>query len=102
MVEAVPLRSVVMYGDRSLQQSVSLSVCGANVVPQRGQPYVDLAQAAEAEAVAAAAVVRVRFHIIRNARIENVGKYQSCMVSKLRIIWKQTVLIIHRVPFCLC
>ena len=35
--------------------------------------------------------IRVRFHIIRNARIENVGKYQSCMVSKVRIIWKQTV-----------
>ena len=35
--------------------------------------------------------VRVRFHIIRNARIENVGKSQSCMVSELRIIWKQTV-----------
>ena len=35
--------------------------------------------------------VRVRFHIIRNARIENVGKSQSCMVSKLRFIWKQTV-----------
>ena len=33
----------------------------------------------------------MRFHIIRNARIENVGKYQSCMVSNLRIIWKQTV-----------
>ena len=31
----------------------------------------------------------VRFHIIRNARIENVGKSQSCMVSKLPIIWKQ-------------
>ena len=27
----------------------------------------------------------VRFHIIRNARIDNVGKYQSCMVSKLRV-----------------
>ena len=38
--------------------------------------------------------VRVRFHIIRNARIENVGKSQSCMVSKLRIIWKQTVCVI--------
>ena len=35
--------------------------------------------------------LRVRFHIIRNVRIENVGKYQSCMVSKLRVIWKQTV-----------
>ena len=35
--------------------------------------------------------IRVRFHIIRNAYIENVGKSQSCMVSKLRIIWKQTV-----------
>ena len=33
----------------------------------------------------------MRFHIIRNGRIENVGKSQSCMVSKLRIIWKQTV-----------
>ena len=36
--------------------------------------------------------VRVRFQIIRNERIYNVGKYQSCVVSKLRIIWKQTVL----------
>ena len=36
-------------------------------------------------------MIRVRFHIIRDARIENVGKSQSCMVSKLRIIWKQTV-----------
>ena len=27
-------------------------------------------------------VMKVRFHIIRDARIENVGKYQSCMVSK--------------------
>ena len=35
--------------------------------------------------------IRVRFHIIRNACIENVGKSQSCMLSKLRIIWKQTV-----------
>ena len=34
--------------------------------------------------------LRVRFHIIRNEQIENVGKSQSCMVSK-RIIWKQTV-----------
>ena len=25
----------------------------------------------------------VRFRIIRNARIENLGEYQSCMVSKL-------------------
>ena len=39
----------------------------------------------------APAAIGVRFHIIRNARIENVGKYQSCMVSKLRMIWKQTV-----------
>ena len=37
------------------------------------------------------ALLRVRFHIIRNDRIYNVGKSQSCMVSKLRIIWKQTV-----------
>ena len=29
----------------------------------------------------------VRFHIICDARIENVGKYQSCMVSKLRMIY---------------
>ena len=38
-----------------------------------------------------AAKVRVRFHIIRTARIDNVGKSQSCTVSKLPIIWKQTV-----------
>eukprot|EP01048_Picozoa_sp_COSAG05_P038962 COSAG05_NODE_19068_length_298_cov_0.778894_1_plen_36_part_01 len=29
--------------------------------------------------------IRVRLHIIRNAFIKNVGKYQSCMVSKLPI-----------------
>ena len=39
---------------------------------------------------------RVRFHIIRNARIESVCKSQSCMVSKLRIIWKQTVPLADR------
>ena len=33
-----------------------------------------------------AAASQVRFQIIRSARISNVGKYQSCMVSKLRII----------------
>ena len=36
-------------------------------------------------------IVRVRFHIIGHARIKNVGKYQACMVSKLPIVWKQTV-----------
>ena len=35
--------------------------------------------------------IRVRFHIIRNYQIENVRKSQSCMVSKLRTIRKQTV-----------
>ena len=35
--------------------------------------------------------LRVRFHVIRNESIQLVGKSQSCMVSKLRIIWKQTV-----------
>ena len=28
--------------------------------------------------------MQVRFQIIRNARISNVGEYQSCMVFKLR------------------
>ena len=36
-------------------------------------------------------IIRVRLHIIRNEILENVCKTQSCMVSKLRIIWKQTV-----------
>ena len=35
--------------------------------------------------------LRVRFHIIRNARIEYVGESQSCMVSNLRIVWNQNV-----------
>ena len=35
-------------------------------------------------------LLRVRLHIIRNERLENIGKSQSCMFSKLRIIWKQT------------
>ena len=33
----------------------------------------------------------VRFHIIRKSRIQIVGKSQSCMASKLRIIRKQTL-----------
>ena len=37
----------------------------------------------------------MRLHIIRNERIENVGKSQSCMVPKLRIICKQTVPVDH-------
>ena len=37
-------------------------------------------------------VLLVRFHIIGNARISKVCKYQSCMVSTLPIIWKQTAL----------
>ena len=37
--------------------------------------------------------IRVRFHIIGNDIIKNVGKSQSCMVSKLPIAWKQTVRI---------
>ena len=40
---------------------------------------------------AAHAYIRVRFQIIGNDRIKNVGKSQSCVVSKLPIIWKQTV-----------
>ena len=49
-------------------------------------------EAVEKENVAMAVQkVLVRFQIIRNARIERVGKSQSCMVCKLRIIWKQTV-----------
>ena len=42
------------------------------------------------------ALVRVRFQIIGNERIKNVGKSQSCMVSKLPIIWKQTVVDLSR------
>ena len=61
-------------------------------------PPALLPPAAKPAAVAGAAgamdeseEIRVRFHIIRNARIEYVGTYQSCMVSKVRIVWKQTV-----------
>ena len=38
-------------------------------------------------------LVRVRSHIIGNVRIKNVGKNQPCMVSKLPIICKQTVVV---------
>ena len=31
----------------------------------------------------------VRFQIIRNARTSYVGQYQSCMVSRLRMMWKR-------------
>ena len=49
-------------------------------------------------------LIRVCFQIIGNLRIKNVGKYQSCMVSKLPIIWKQTVRIltfVSCIPFIL-
>ena len=39
-------------------------------------------------------VIRVRFQIIGNACIKTVGKSQSCMVSTLPIIWKQTVVLL--------
>ena len=35
--------------------------------------------------------IRVRLNIIRNELIKNVGKFQSCMISKLRIIFKRIV-----------
>ena len=36
----------------------------------------------------------MRLKIIRNELIKNVGKFQSCMVSKLRIIFKRIVLLL--------
>ena len=36
--------------------------------------------------------IRVRLKIIRNELIKNVGKFQLCMVSKLRIIFERIVL----------
>ena len=35
-------------------------------------------------------MLRVRFQILRKERTIFIRKYQSCMVSKLRIIWKRT------------
>eukprot|EP01048_Picozoa_sp_COSAG05_P004044 COSAG05_NODE_204_length_14187_cov_99.887422_8_plen_185_part_00 len=48
-------------------------------------------QEATAERAAGVPIARVRLRIIRNARIENAYKYHPCVVSKLRIIWKQIV-----------
>ena len=45
--------------------------------------------------------VRVRFHIIGSARIENVGKSQSCMVSKIRMLWQQTAHLLLLLPLLL-
>ena len=50
----------------------------------------DDAEFHEAVALEPESQLRVRFHIIRNARIENVGTYQSCMVSKSRIVYMET------------
>ena len=36
----------------------------------------------------------MRLKIIRNARIKSEGKFHSCMVSKLRIIFKRIVILI--------
>ena len=40
--------------------------------------------------VRAGFTTRVRLEIIRNARIKTVFKYESCMVSKVRMISKRT------------
>ena len=51
--------------------------------PGGGNPGGELsADAQPADGGRVLRVSGVRFHIIRNARIENVGKSQSCMVSK--------------------
>ena len=63
---------------------------GAAAVGMQAVVPVGEAEGSDEAAEADRQDVRVRFHIIRNERIENVGKSQSCMVSKLRIIWKQT------------
>ena len=38
----------------------------------------------------------VRFQIIRNARIDNLCNYQSCMVSKLQLVREHIVLTYGR------
>ena len=37
----------------------------------------------------------MRLHIIGNVLIKSVGKYESCMVSKLPIIFKRTRMCAH-------
>ena len=43
--------------------------------------------------------IRVRLKIIRNELIKNVGKFQSCMFSKLRIIFKRIVVARSEICF---
>ena len=59
--------------------------------PADAKAAVDAADADDAEFHEAVELepesqLRVRFDIIRNERIENVGKYQSCVVSKIRFL----------------
>ena len=61
-----------------------------NQVSEAGMGTASAGRAQEVEENIVQDFLRVCLKIIRNARLENVGKYQSCMVSKLRIIWKQT------------
>ena len=80
------------WTEASARTAVQLSVAREGSPDESGASGdADEARAGAKKAAEQQPQLRVRFHIIRNARIENVGTSQSCMVSKLRIIWKQTV-----------
>ena len=69
--------------------AASLSVGAAGLLPSLGRVQMS-SQRLPGRALYAVHV-RVRFQIIRNARTENVGESQSCMVSKVRMTWKQAL-----------
>ena len=54
--------------------------------------FVDMPPKRESKGQRHLSILRVRLKIIRNELIKNVVKFQSCMFSKLRIIFKRIVL----------
>ena len=65
----------------SLLEEERLHAYAPLIVDEEGYAFVEDLVAALADGED---MFQVRFHMIRNTRIENVGKSQSCMVSNLR------------------
>ena len=83
-------RSVDLGNRRNNGVNGSSSDRHATTATEAGMGTASAGRAQEVEENIVQDFLRVRLKIIRNARIENAGKYQSCMVSKLWIICKQT------------
>ena len=89
-VDPVTLHPTESVGDATEERQQAVAMPPLENVPARRPPQPPSNQrrieggsrAVSPRREASSLGIRVRFHMIRNARIENVGHSQSCMVSK--------------------